>query len=74
MWRGPSWAAPNYFILEGLRALNKTELYKEIGQKWVRNAMQNGIWEMWNPLEGNGYGVKELGMSTSVIDVLYRLK
>ena len=19
MWRGPSWAAPNYFILEGLR-------------------------------------------------------
>ena len=22
MWRGPSWAAPNYFILEGLRKLN----------------------------------------------------
>ena len=24
MWRGPSWAAPNYFILEGLRRLNET--------------------------------------------------
>lgn len=28
MWRGPSWAAPNYFILEGLRRLNETALYK----------------------------------------------
>ena len=28
MWRGPSWAAPNYFILEGLRQNNYTELYK----------------------------------------------
>lgn len=36
--------------------------------------MKNGIWEMWNPLDGSGYGVKDLGMSTSVIDVLYRLK
>jgi len=28
MWRGPSWAAPNYFILEGLRNGNYTDLYK----------------------------------------------
>lgn len=29
---------------------------------------------MWNPETGKGYGVKELGMSTSVLDVLFRLK
>jgi hypothetical protein len=29
---------------------------------------------MWNPETGEGYGVKELGMSTSVIDILFRLK
>jgi hypothetical protein len=74
MWRGPSWAAPNYFILEGLRRGGQTELFKEIGGKWVREALKNGIWEMWNPETGEGYGVKELGMSTSVIDVLFRLK
>lgn len=44
MWRGPSWAAPNYFILEGLRNGNYTELYKEIGTKWVNEALKNGIW------------------------------
>lgn len=74
MWRGPSWAAPNYFILEGLRRLGETALYKEIGQKWVNEALKNGIWEMWNPETGVGYGVKELGMSTSVVDVLFKLK
>lgn len=58
MWRGPSWAAPNYFILEGLRRINETELYKEIGNKWVQVAKEKGIWEMWNPLNGTGYGVK----------------
>lgn len=74
MWRGPSWAAPNYFILEGLRKLNETQLYKEIGRKWVDHAMAKGIWEMWNPLTGEGYGVRDLGMSTSVIDVMFKLK
>ena len=29
---------------------------------------------MWNPQNGTGYGVKGLGMSTSVIDVLYQLR
>lgn len=29
---------------------------------------------MWNPLTGEGYGVKDLGMSTSVLDVMYKLK
>ncbi len=36
--------------------------------------MTKGIYEMWNPLTGQGYGVKDLGMSTSVLDVLYKLK
>lgn len=74
MWWGPSWAAPNYFILEGLRTGNYTDLYRLIGSKWVSSAIKNGIWEMWNPETGKGYGVVDLGMSTSVIDVLHRLK
>lgn len=73
MWRGPSWAAPNYFILEGLRRINESELYTEIAEKWIQQAKEKGIWEMWNPLTGQGYGVKELGMSTSVLDVIYKL-
>ena len=74
MWRGPSWAAPNYFILEALRNRGENDLYKEIGEKWVNSVLKEGIWEMWNPETGKGYGVKELGMSTSVIDVMYKLK
>jgi hypothetical protein len=29
---------------------------------------------MWHPENGTGYGVQDLGMSTSVVDVLYELK
>ncbi len=29
---------------------------------------------MWNPETGTGYGVQGLGMSTSVVDVLYELR
>lgn len=36
--------------------------------------MTKGIWEQWNPLTGEGYGVKDIGMSTCVVDVLYKLK
>ena len=36
--------------------------------------LANDIWEMWNPETGVGYGVKQLGMSTSVVDVMFRLR
>ena len=52
----------------------ETELYKEIASKWIKGVLKNDIWEMWNPETGEGYGVKKLGMSTSVIDVMYRLR
>ena len=40
----------------------------------MSEVLKNDIWEMWNPETGKGYGVKGLGMSTSVIDVMHRLK
>jgi hypothetical protein len=36
--------------------------------------MNKGIWEMWNPETGVGYGVENIGMSTCVIDVIYKMK
>jgi hypothetical protein len=44
MWRGPSWGAPNFFILEGLKNNNEKQLYSEIGEKWVKQALNHGIW------------------------------
>jgi hypothetical protein len=35
--------------------------------------MSKGIYEMWNPLTGEGYGVKDLGMSTKTI-IIYSLE
>lgn len=29
---------------------------------------------MWNPENGTGYGVKNLGMSTSVVHILHELR
>jgi hypothetical protein len=36
--------------------------------------LKNDIWEMWNPETGQSYGVKRLGMSTSIVDVMFKLK
>eukprot|EP00041_Stephanoeca_diplocostata_P017066 m.339465 g.339465 ORF g.339465 m.339465 type:complete len:61 (-) comp20584_c0_seq1:969-1151(-) len=33
---------------------------------------QAGIWEMYNPINGSGMGVEGLGMSTLIVDWLYR--
>jgi hypothetical protein len=41
--------------------------------RWIELCMQNGIWEYYNPITGQGLGQKGLGMSTLIIDMLYRL-
>ncbi len=36
--------------------------------------MNFDIWEMWHPQTGKGVGAKGLGMSTTIVDVLFYLR
>lgn len=78
MWRGPSWGFPNWFVLEGLLrhasdAPALAEVAAELVRRWVAAVETGGIWEMWDPLTGEGAGVPGLGMSTLIVDAMARL-
>lgn len=73
MWRGPTWAFPNWFILEGLTYHGFWTEARTLAQKWVNLVARSGVWEMYNPLTGDPYGAIGLGMSTLVVDWIHRL-
>jgi len=78
MWRGPSWAFSNWFIVEGLlrhaeEAASLKPIADELVRRWARAVRTDGIWEMWDPLTAKGAGVSGLGMSTLIVDALARV-
>ena len=73
LWRGPSWGFTNWFIMEGLQKHGRTAVLGELMDKWIAAAEKGGIWEMWNPETGVGYGAEGLGMSTLIVDWMKRL-
>ena len=72
LWRGPMWPVTTWLVMEGLLKHGfKTEA-TAILDRWTELYLQNGIWEYYNPLTGKGLGQKGLGMSTIIVDMLYR--
>jgi len=72
MWRGPTWAFPNWFAIEGLVKHQRADLGQELLDRWVSMVKIAGIWEDYNPYNASNYGVEGLGMSTLIVDWLYR--
>jgi hypothetical protein len=72
MWRGPTWGFTNWFVIEALMNRGYTELGMAIIYKWVALVEKSGVWEMYNPLNGDPYGAVGTGMSTLIVDWIYR--
>jgi len=72
MWRGPTWAFPNWFAMEGLVKHQRSDLAKQMLDRWVAMVKIAGIWEDYNPYNASNYGVEGLGMSTLIVDWIYR--
>ncbi|KAI8608772.1 Six-hairpin glycosidase-like protein [Chytriomyces sp. MP71] len=73
LWRGPSWGFTNWFVVQGLLAVGRTDLASTAVDRWSNAITASGVWEMWNPDTGVGYGAEGLGMSTTFVDALVRL-
>ncbi|KAJ1567603.1 hypothetical protein HK405_005411 [Cladochytrium tenue] len=73
LWRGPSWGFTNWFVVQGLLYVGRTDLASTAVDRWSAAINASGVWEMWNPDTGVGYGAEGLGMSTTFVDALYRL-
>jgi glycogen debranching enzyme len=74
MWRGPTWPIQNWLVMEGLHKHNVFgDTINELMDKWIALYEKSGIWEQYNPITGENYGVEGLAMSTLIVDWLYRL-
>lgn len=73
LWRGPLWPCTNWLVMEGLLKHGFRKEASAILERWIVLYLQNGIWEYYNPLTGKGLGQRTLGMSTVIVDMLYRL-
>jgi len=54
-WRGPIWAPSTYLIFDGLRQAGETGLARTVAERFCRMcAMQDGMYENYNALTGQG--------------------
>ena len=70
IWRGPSWINTNWLLVQGLRQHSFHEPARHIAEKSAELVLKSGFREYYNPLTGEGYGAKDFGWSTLVVDML----
>ncbi|UCG54580.1 MAG: hypothetical protein JSV32_08405 [Dehalococcoidia bacterium] len=74
LWRGPTWPSTTWLVMEGLLKHEFRREAEEILNKWIEMYLKNGIYEYYNPISGQGLGQRCLGMSTVIVDMIYRLQ
>jgi len=70
IWRGPTWMNINWFIVRGLRHHGYNEIADEIVEKSKTLIERSGFREYFNPLTGEGYGARDFGWSTLIVDIM----
>ena len=53
-WRGPIWAPPTIFVVDGLRGAGEDDLADDIARRFLRLCARSGFAENFDPLSGDG--------------------
>ena len=70
-WRGPVWAPSTFMVVDGLRRAGYPDLAKEIARRFCRMvANQDGMYENYDALTGEGYDDPALAWTCSVFLML----
>ena len=69
IWRGPTWINTNWFLSHALRRHGYSEVADEIVAKSHELIDGAGFREYYNPYTGEGYGAREFGWSTIILDM-----
>lgn len=69
-WRGDVWPSTNYQIARGLFDYGHKELSAKIADKTVANAIVHGISENYNSMTGEGIGVPNYTMSSTILTMM----
>jgi len=70
LWRGPTWVATNWFLVQGLRKHGYVDEAKHITARTRDLIERHGFREFYNPYSGEAYGAPGFGWSTLIIDML----
>jgi glycogen debranching enzyme len=68
-WRGPVWAATNWFIYRGLRNYGYEEEADKVRADTLALLERSGFREYWDPETGDGYGAEEFTWGGLAIDM-----
>lgn len=74
LWRGPTWVSTNWYIVRGLMKHGYREVAQEIVAKTRELIVKSGFREFYNPFTGEGYGARDFGWSTLIVDMLALMK
>ncbi len=70
IWRGPTWINMNWLIARGLRQHGYREQADAIAASSAELVLKSGFREFYNPYTGEGYGARDFGWSTLVLDLI----
>jgi hypothetical protein len=69
-WRGNVWLPVNWLIYVGLRRYGFHDLATDLVARSLRLIEENGFWEYYHPITGQGLGARDQSWSTLVLDLL----
>lgn len=55
-WQGPTWVNTNWLLIDGLARMGYETESAELKESTLKLLATSGIWEYYNPLNGNGMG------------------
>ena len=70
LWRGPTWCSTNWYVVKGLQRHGFDEPANHIISKMREMVEIAGFREQYNPFTAKGYGAKNFGWSTLLVDLL----
>lgn len=70
IWRGPTWVNTNWYIVKGLKRHGFHKIAERVVDSTVRLIEKEGFREFFDPVSGKGFGAKDFGWSTLVIDMV----
>lgn len=69
IWRGPTWVNTNWLLWRGLRRHGFTNAAAHLAESTVSMVARAGLWEFYNPLNGEGLGAKSFAWSGLALDM-----
>lgn len=69
IWRGPTWLNINWFLSRGLRSHGYHEIADRIASTSYKLVERAGFREYYNPHTGAGYGARDFGWSSIILDM-----